>query len=92
MFVLYDLRTNRVDCDARGVYELDDEEGARNLDGSVNEKYLDEIGWELARDNAEIYGIDCDDEDEEDSVSYSYEILDKTREEVEEEYGNISSI
>lgn len=55
MFVLYDLRTNRVDCDARGVYELDDE-------------------------------------DEEDSVSYSYEILDKTREEVEEEYGNISSI
>ena len=91
MFVLFKLRTNSVGCDSNDVYELEDV-SALNSDGAVNEDYINETGYELAMDNAESYGIEQNEEIEDEPFSFSYEILTGTREEIEEEYGEIVSI
>lgn len=96
-FVLFNLTTNVVGCDTHELYELDDND-ALNEDNTPNVDYLDEIGYDLARDNADMYGLlDSEDEDEsgcepEDPFGYSWEILDKSREELEELYGDILTL
>ena len=91
MFVLIECTTCRVGCDTSAVYEF--EEGTTDKD-------LDAYAKDTAYDNAERCGI-FDDErevceesdiefDEGDCYGYSYRVLDgMTREEVEEQYGEI---
>lgn len=94
MFVKFELTTNRVGCDSTQVYKVADESTS---------DYLDEIGNDLARDNAEMYGVFDDareeaeeagfDFDESECYRYSYEILeDMTEEEIVEEYGDYEVI
>lgn len=88
MFVKFELSTNRAGCDTTEVYKVADD---------VTDEYLDELGDNLARDNADMYGIieeaeaeceECGIEFEE-SCYYSanWEKLDMTEEEIEDEYG-----
>lgn len=93
MFVLIKCDTCRVGCSSIEVYEFED--------GTDNEA-LDVYVSELAYENAEMYGI-LDDEresceesgiefNESDCYSYSYEVLEgMTREEIEEQYGEITN-
>lgn len=93
MFVLIKCDTCRVGCSSTEVYEFED--------GTDNEA-LDVYASELAYENAEMYSI-LDDEresceesgiefNESDCYSYSYEVLeDMTREEIEEQYGEITN-
>lgn len=93
MFVLIKCDTCRVGCSSTEVYEFED--------GTDNEA-LDVYASELAYENAEMCGI-LDDEresceesgiefNESDCYSYSYEVLDNmTREEIEEQYGEITN-
>lgn len=93
MFVLIKCDTCRVGCSSTEVYEFED---------GTDEEALDVYADELAHENAEMYGI-FDDEresceesgiefDESDCYSYSYEVLDDmTREEIEEQYGEITN-
>ena len=93
MFVLIKCDTCRVGCSSTEVYEFED--------GTDNEA-LGVYASELAYENAEMYGI-LDDEresceesgiefNESDCYSYSYEVLDDmTREEIEEQYGEITN-
>lgn len=93
MFVLIKCDTCRVGCSSTEVYEFED---------GTNDEALDTYASELAYENAEMYGI-LDDEresceesgiefNEGDCYSYSYEILeDMTREEIEEQYGEITN-
>lgn len=97
-FVLFHLTTDTVGTDADDVYDLPDED-VYNEDGTVNEDYLDDLGNDLAVENADSYGL-LDEEDDEDDCDvekdagygYTYTILDGTREEIEEEYGGISNL
>lgn len=84
MFVKMCLRTNRVGCDFDEVYEVDD---------NYTDEELTEVAHDLARDNAEMYGIFDDDGDFEDEGNYwgYWERLEGTREEIEEEYGEINN-
>lgn len=91
MFVLIECTTCRVGCDTSAVYEF--EEGTTDKD-------LDAYAKDTAYDNAEGYGI-FDDEreaceesgiefEESGCYGYSYRVLEgMTREEVEEQYGEI---
>lgn len=71
------------------------------FDDNVTEEHIEEYGNDLARDNADMYGIikDAEGEVEENGfeVEYSdvywatYERLDIPREEIEECYGSITN-
>lgn len=97
-FVLFHLTTDTVGTDTDDVYDLPDED-VYNEDGTVNEDYLDDLGSDLAFENADSYGL-LDEEDDEDDCDveedagygYTYTILDGTKEEIEEEYGDISNL
>ena len=97
-FVLFHLTTDTVGTDAYNVYDLPDE-NVYNEDGTVNEGYLDDLGNDLAFENADSYGL-LDEEDDEDDCGiepdagygYTYTILDGTKEEIEEEYGDICNL
>ena len=84
MFVLFNLETGYVGEDATEVYEFDDD---------TSEDTFDEYGQQLADDHAEMFGHTA--EEETDGVEYeggtdTYEMLeDMTREEIEEEYGEL---
>lgn len=90
MFVLIKCTTCRVGCDNEQVYEFED---------SITEEELQTYADECAKDNADMYGIIEDEmEAAEDSgfefeecqcYEGSYEILNMTKEEIEEEYGEI---
>ena len=54
-FVLFHLTTDTVGTDAYNVYDLPDE-NVYNEDGTVNEDYLDDLGNDLAFENADSYG------------------------------------
>lgn len=74
-YVLFHLSTGTEEQDIHVVYEVD----------STDEEYLDAVGYDLAIDNASSLGVS-----ERDSVTYDWEVLeDMTREEIEEEYGEI---
>ncbi len=82
-YVLFHLRTNRVGEEQDDVYEVE----------SIDEDYLNALGYELAEDNAHLYGTEQEEEIEEEQFSYSWEVLEgMTKEEIEEEYGKIFSI
>lgn len=82
-YVLFHLRTNRVGEEQDDVYEVE----------SIDEDYLNTLGYELAEDNAHLYGTEQEEEIEEEQFSYSWEVLEgMTKEEIEEEYGKIFSI
>ena len=93
IFIKYELETNRVGYDDTVVVEFDD---------NVTEEYIEEYGNDLARDNADMYGIIIDAEEEAKEngfeVEYSdvywasYEILDIPREEIEECCGSITNV
>lgn len=83
LYVLFHLRTNRVGEEQDDVYEVE----------SIDEDYLNTLGYELAEDNAHLYGTEQEEEIEEEQFSYSWEVLEgMTKEEIEEEYGKIFSI
>ena len=82
-FVKFRLTTDRIGCDAEEVYEVD----------NTSSEYLNDIGYDLARDNAEMYGIEQQDDDCEEPFDWSWEILlNQDKDSLEEEYGNIQSI
>lgn len=76
-YVLFKLSTDTVGQDNEAIYEVD----------STEEDYLNDLGYEFSKDNAESFGV----EDEE-QFHYSFEILDMTREEIIEEYGEILNV
>lgn len=86
MFVLFNLDTGYAGEDTTEVYEFDD---------NTSEDTLNEYGQQLADDHAEMYGHTAGENTygvEYEGGSYSYEILeDMTREEIEEEYGEINN-
>lgn len=83
MFIKFVLTTSLVGCDNIVVCKVPDN---ADLD------YLAELGNELARDNAESYGV-LDDEDESDYFDYSYEFLkDMTEKDIVDEYGHIDDL
>ena len=91
VYVLFNLRTTYVGCDAKDVYEVEEKE-VYNEDGSLNETFLDDVGNVLAQQNAEMYGIEVDEDSifEPEPYSFDYEVLTGTREEIEEDYGCIN--
>lgn len=90
MFVLIKCDTCRVGTSLEEVYEFDD---------NTTEDQLQEYADDLARDNADSYGIIDDEiaESEESGIEFedgscywaTVEVLDNTREEILEEYGDI---
>ena len=78
MLVLFKLETGYVGEACQEVYEFDND---------TSDETLDEYGQELAYDNARMYGRDNDEDLE--NVSHSWEKLNMTREEAEEEYGSV---
>lgn len=93
VYILFHLRTNRVGYDTDVLYEFQDNE-VLNKDKTLDEEYLYEIGYELAADHAEFYGIESEDDgcEPEEPFSFTYERLEGTREELEEEWGCINKI
>ena len=91
-FIVFELKTNQVGCDDTNIYKAND--SCFNEDGSLNEKYLSEYGYELARDNAEMYGL-LDEAlsnglDEEECYYVSFKLVEfNSVEEAEEEYGSV---
>lgn len=93
MFVLIKCDTSRVGCDCESVYEFPDD---------TTEDQLQEYATDCAKDNAEMYGIieDAEEEAEESGIEFvedehysgSFEILNKSRDEIIEEYGEINKI
>lgn len=86
MFVLFKLETGYIGEKSMEVYEFDD---------GTSEDTFDEYGQQLANDIAEMYGHIVGEEIdgvEYDGGTYTYEILEgMTREEIEEEYGEITN-
>ena len=94
MFVEFKLTTNRVGCGVTQVFKVR---------GDCTKEYLNEVGDDLARDNADMYGILDEareeaeeagfDFEESECYGYSYEILEgMTEEEIVEEYGDYEVI
>lgn len=84
MFVKILMSTTYVGMDSEVVYEAPDD---------ISEETLNDCAHDLARDNAESYGILDGVEDEEEYFSGSWEVLENmTREEIENEYGSISKL
>lgn len=85
MFVAFKLETGYVGEETTEVYEFDDD---------TSEDTLNEYGQQIADDNAEMYGHTAGEDNngvEYEGGTYTYEILeDMTKEEIEEEYGEIS--
>lgn len=82
-YVKFKLTTDRVGCDTEEVYEVED----------TSNEYLDSVGYDLARDNAEMYGIEQQDDDCEEPFDWSWEILlNQDKESLEEEYGCIQKL
>lgn len=81
-FVLFKLSTNAVGQESENVYEVD----------STEEEYLNSLGHDFARDNAESFGVEQSDDSDEEPFYYTWEILAKTREEIEEEYGEVLNV
>lgn len=90
MYVLIKCDTCRVGTSSEEVYEFDDD---------TTEYQLQEYANDLARDNADSYGIIEDEmaESEENGIEFeeescywaTVEVLNNTREEILDEYGNI---
>lgn len=84
MLVLFHLRTNVIGCDSDEVYEFDTD---------MSDDALYEYGYELAKANAEMYGVAYQDDDSgcepEEGFYATYEVLDISREEAEELYGTV---
>lgn len=76
-YVLFKLSTDSVGQKNEDVYEVD----------NTDEDYLNALGYDLSKDNAESFGV----EDEE-QFHYAWEILDKSKEEIEEEYGEVLNV
>lgn len=86
MFVKFWMGTNYVGQGCEEVYEVPDD---------TTEDTLNEYAYELARDNAEMYGAldDCEDGIEDEGFEGSWEVIEgKTREEIEEEYGSVCQL
>lgn len=93
MLVLIKCTTNRVGCDTEDVYRFDD---------NATDEYIQEYADNLARDNAESYGIldeereNCEADGiefiEDEHYSATYEKLDMTETEAIEEYGEIMEV
>lgn len=92
-FVKFTLSTNYVGTTVVEVYDIPDEVVFKDGD-TFDKDLLDEIGYSLAKDNAEMYGIEAEDDgcEPEDPFSFNYEILNGTVEEIEEDYGCILSL
>lgn len=93
-FVVFHLETSQVGCSAIECYALDDNCFKEN--GEINDDYLCEYGLELARDNADMYGIlDNTSEsglDPEECFYETHEIVEfDSLEEAKEEYGIINN-
>lgn len=86
MFVVFKLETGYVGEETTEVYEFDED---------TSEDTINEYGQLIANDNAEMYGHNVGevmDGVEYEGGTYTYEILEgMTREEVEEEYGEINN-
>lgn len=93
MFVLLEYGFGRAGCDESCVYEFDDTSDA---------DYIEDYAYEVAVDHAQSYGevVDMDELDGEyDDSDYdaidladiwsTFEVLDLTREEIEEYFGDI---
>ena len=91
VYILFHLSTNMVGCDTDDVYAIP-EKDALLEDGSLNENYLNEIGYEMARDYAESYGIEKESDDEEDPFDFSFERVEGSVSEIESEYGDILNL
>lgn len=92
-FVIFHLETNNVGCSEVLCYMLND--ACFNEDGSINDDYLCEYGNELARDNAEMYGLldNISDDLQEDCYYETHEIVElESLEEAEEEYGEVCNL
>lgn len=72
-------------CDDSAVFAFS-AKTVEKEDGTLNEDYLDDFGFELARENYESYFEDVEDEED---FSSSWEVLEGTEEEIEEDYGEI---
>lgn len=89
--VVYNLETDRVGCSDTQVYRWNPV-FCENNDGSINEDYLRDYGYQLARDNAEMYGILDEDDgcDPEEKFYETHEIINfATEEEAIEAYDEI---
>ena len=91
-FIVFELKTNSVGCDTTEIYEANDD--CFNEDATLNEEYLSDYGYELARDNADSYGLleDINDDgcEPEDNFYATFELVEfDTIEEAEEEYGSV---
>ena len=77
MVVLFKLSTNLCGQESEEVYRFKDD---------ASFEYIEEYGYELARNNAEMFGNDGDD----DEYFMEYEVLeDMSEEEIVENYGEI---
>lgn len=81
MFVLITLKTGYVGEEQRVVYEFSPE---------AKEDDIEAFAYELALDNASMYGHESD-EDLED-ISAVTKVLDMPREDIIEEYGDICEV
>jgi hypothetical protein len=90
-FILYNLKTNYTNCDETRLYQVED--FCFDDDGSLDENYLCDYGLELARDNAETYGLLDEMDDDDDECDYFWEehklVEYNTKEDALEEYGTI---
>ena len=92
-YVLIKCKTCRTGCDSEEVYEFPDHFTDDEIESYANE---------CARDNAEMYGIIEDEEADADEAGIEFEecncywavtkVLNMTREEIEEEYGDINKV
>lgn len=81
-FVLFHLGVKNISQEEDTVYEVD----------STDEDYLNKLGSRLAKENAQLFGVSFEN-DEEEPYSYSWEILeDMTEEEIKSKYGEIISV
>lgn len=85
-FVVFTLCTDTVGCDQTDCYVLND--SCFLSDGSIDDEFLCSYGNELARDNADMYGLL--DDGEEDCYWATYKIVEfDSIEDAQEEYGEV---
>lgn len=81
-FVLFHLGVKNISQEEDTVYEVD----------CTDDDYLNKLGSRLAKENAQLFGVSFEN-DEEEPYSYSWEILeDMTEEEIKSKYGEIISV
>lgn len=76
-YVLFKISTSINNQEVENAYEVE----------TTDSEYLDSVGYDIAKANVEALGV----EDEEQLYS-DWMILDKTREEIEEEYGEVLNV